>query len=645
MPTDSAPPALKICDLVMQGGITSGVVYPGAVCELARQYRFHSIGGSSAGAIAAALTAAAEYRRQSQPEHSDAGFVELAQLPDELGAKIDGRSRLVSLFQPQASVARLFNTLLGLAGGGGGAPLRLLRAGFANYGWPSIAVIAVLLLCVLTPVSSDAFGLILQLLALTALLLLLPLAVLLLGMLRDLRKLPRHGYAFCTGATTAKSATPGLSDWLHAKLQATAGKPPDQPLVFADLWQSAHPYDGRNGDEQHRGIDLRVTTTSLTWQQLLCLPSDGGDYGRLYFRADEFARLFPQAIVTQMVEASRTDLAERLERAGRSDESSKDRAAEAEGYYRMPNVGALPVLVAVRMSLSFPVLLAPIKLYERDYSRLAAKVDDPAVQKERDAQVQQQMRAVWFSDGGICSNMPVHFFDAPVPTHPTFALHLAAPHPDAALRPDLRKAAWVGQRPLDGTQPGRYAMHEHDGAHDLLHFLFAIVDAARNWTDHNLMRLDGYRDRIAHIALQAQEGGMNLAMPAALIGALSQRGQDAAQQLAQRYDDVDDDVRDDKLSFLATHRWIRICNAQYALAESLAKVREAFDRVPHPLQGRPNPSADERTQLDFGARLDALISDPAFARLRQLQLKEREQRARAAHFLSYRPELRLRARL
>lgn len=50
---------LDECDLVMKGGITSGVVYPPAVLELATRYRFRSIGGSSAGAIAAALAAAA----------------------------------------------------------------------------------------------------------------------------------------------------------------------------------------------------------------------------------------------------------------------------------------------------------------------------------------------------------------------------------------------------------------------------------------------------------------------------------------------------------------------------------------------------------------------------------------------------------
>lgn len=51
------------CDMIMKGGITSGVVYPGAINELSRTYRFRGIGGTSAGAIAAAGAAAAEYGR------------------------------------------------------------------------------------------------------------------------------------------------------------------------------------------------------------------------------------------------------------------------------------------------------------------------------------------------------------------------------------------------------------------------------------------------------------------------------------------------------------------------------------------------------------------------------------------------------
>jgi hypothetical protein len=58
-------------DLTMQGGMTSGVVYPLAACELATKFRFRNVGGASAGAIAAALTAAAELGRSEQARSSN----------------------------------------------------------------------------------------------------------------------------------------------------------------------------------------------------------------------------------------------------------------------------------------------------------------------------------------------------------------------------------------------------------------------------------------------------------------------------------------------------------------------------------------------------------------------------------------------
>ena len=45
---------LKECDVIMKGGVTSGVIYPKAILKLSERYRFRSIGGTSAGAIAAA---------------------------------------------------------------------------------------------------------------------------------------------------------------------------------------------------------------------------------------------------------------------------------------------------------------------------------------------------------------------------------------------------------------------------------------------------------------------------------------------------------------------------------------------------------------------------------------------------------------
>ena len=88
-----------VCDVIMKGGITSGVVYPLALTELAKQFRFSQVGGTSAGAIAASAAAAAEYGRHVP----GGGFVLLAKLPAEVG-KI-----LFSLFQPTPALKPMFD--------------------------------------------------------------------------------------------------------------------------------------------------------------------------------------------------------------------------------------------------------------------------------------------------------------------------------------------------------------------------------------------------------------------------------------------------------------------------------------------------------------------------------------------------------
>ena len=90
--------AARKCDIVMKGGITSGIVYPRAVTRLARDYRFQSIGGTSAGAIAAAVTAAAEYSRS----RGTIVFDKLNDIPQWLGeSSLGGNSNLLNLFRPQ----------------------------------------------------------------------------------------------------------------------------------------------------------------------------------------------------------------------------------------------------------------------------------------------------------------------------------------------------------------------------------------------------------------------------------------------------------------------------------------------------------------------------------------------------------------
>src|SRR5205823_13681287 len=79
---DSDDVGRRFCDLVMKGGITSGVVFPKAVARLSHQYRFRDIGGTSAGAIAAGGAAAAEHRRATDSANREYGLAKLANLAE-----------------------------------------------------------------------------------------------------------------------------------------------------------------------------------------------------------------------------------------------------------------------------------------------------------------------------------------------------------------------------------------------------------------------------------------------------------------------------------------------------------------------------------------------------------------------------------
>src|SRR5262249_7813755 len=81
-----------------------GVVYPMAVLKLAPQYRFRCIGGTSAGAIAAAVTAAAGMGRARQ------GFEKLEAVPGQLAKDLE------SLFVPVAPFKGVFAIFLACLG-------------------------------------------------------------------------------------------------------------------------------------------------------------------------------------------------------------------------------------------------------------------------------------------------------------------------------------------------------------------------------------------------------------------------------------------------------------------------------------------------------------------------------------------------
>jgi len=519
----------KKCDMVMKGGITSGVVYPLAVCELAQTYTFKNIGGTSAGAIAAAAIAAAEYGRQhKRPDKNKRNFAELEKLPQWLGDKSpDGKnSNLFALFQPQTSTKRLFNTLTaGLAEGKRVVVfLRVLWASMRNF--PLVAILGFLLFPILSIVAIRSESGLLLIRSLVSALL-LALVVTLLGTFCSfyrcaVRAIPQNYYGLCTGmpspppwfirwlkwlankgvlstwlnrAINRRKVAPSLTFWLTEYLDRLAGvEDRDKPLTFGDLW----------GEGKERNINLEMLTTNLTLERSYRLPFDTEEF---FFHPKEFEELFPKRVVDWMIKKSA---------------KIKDDPSKNTPMLPLPEAVDLPVVVATRLSLSFPILLSAIPFYAVDRTRTLKDMPERC----------------WFSDGGIVSNMPVHFFDKSLPRWPTFAINLLQPpHPDYPLsQNDQCENIWTPTTNSGGIEEAWTRIDDKRGAGNLPGFLGMILNTMQNWLDNAQMRVPGYRDRIMHIKLDPkQEGGLNLNMHPEDINNLSERGRCAGEKLVKRF--------------------------------------------------------------------------------------------------------------
>lgn len=565
------------CDLVMKGGITSGVVYPTAIAELARTYRFRNIGGASAGAIAAAGAAAAEYRRQTRRGQADemAGFARLDGLPRELGARVEGsrHTRLFHLFAPSTLSRPLFSVLAGMlnrptmAARLGYGVLALLRAfplavlvGVLVWGLSFIpiarALAGVEFAFTLANVA-NAVGLFMGTVAVTAATLLAVLAFALWRSMAHFAKvMAAQNFGLCTGRQADTGAPAALTDWLHALFQDMAGKPSAAPLTFGDLRRI------RFAETPERdGIVLRTMTTCVTAGRPYTLPFDDAHF---YFDPIEMRRLFPEDVVTWM--EAHAHVSPRP-----SDRRADKLAAEftVDGVARpllpLPDADDLPVIIGVRMSLSFPILLSAIPLY-----RFSVRQSDDAAVSTDERRWTGYMERLLFTDGGVCSNLPIHLFDAPLPHWPTFAINLRANLPVGAPA-DARIAVPNRGR---ASQADRYPIDETPHLAATASFLAAIVNTMQNWRDMLQRGAAGFKDRVFTVRHTPQEGGLNLDMAAEAIDLMAASGALAAQRIRETFHPpMDAAPHEDHWLY---HRWVRTRLLLPLLADFLAALNAGY---------------------------------------------------------------------
>ncbi|WP_313161170.1 patatin-like phospholipase family protein [Stenotrophomonas sp.] len=559
----------RYCDLVMKGGITSGIVYPNAVLSLARQYRFKNIGGTSAGAIAAAVAAAAALgdrrRHAGQAVEAQVGFPGLA----TVSAELSRRGFIYSLFQPAHGARTAYRLLVMLTGKSSLprkiacllaavfaiAPLELLATlvGLLGIGWLAGGVEGVW--ATLLPSLLCAYG-----------------AGVLASALRVARVARRNLLGLCSGATQADASTPALTDWLHARLQALAGLPADRPLTFGDLHQAPR-YAGEPAGAH--AISLQMITTCVSHTEPRTLPFSAAHF---WFVREEFLQLFPASVVDWLVA-----------------QAGAPQRVDGRDYYRLVDGEQLPVLVATRMSLSFPLLISAVPLHEparrerrcepaavptpgRDSSNVADSMEGLTSGGQNCGPVITAFRVCWFSDGGISSNFPIHLFDAALPRWPTFGINLVYPrHADAVLLSDaegqgeqtqIERAVFLPTENRQGWQRSYQSIAKPLAAAEMSGFLFSIVSTMQNWRDVLQARAPGYRDRIVHVSLHGDEGGMNLDMPQDVLSRIAAKGSVAGERFCD-------------FSF-ANHYWIRwrnLASAYQRYTLEIARTDDPAQRV------------------------------------------------------------------
>ena len=622
------------CDIVMAGGVTSGVIYPGAVTAIAKRYHFRSIGGTSVGAIAAAFTAAAEYGRRTRKNPQS--FELFASLPRGIGERQDGRSRLFRLFNAEDSTKPLMRLIEPLFGGGS-TPDYLKAAILADWRITSALFVAIVagiyLICIVAPV----MPLLSIPIAATAFVALLLFAwVVSLGLLlwKWLPALSNNGFGLCTGMRDSANQL-GLTRWMHQNIQALAGMENWPPLVFADLWNPGRQPDVPVNQAAPRTIDLTMIASDISRNRTTQIPFMETPTP-LFVKEEVLRRYFPEEIVAWMREHSGPGIAG---------------VAVPQGVMRLPSPEYLPVIFAARLSLSFPILLSAVPLMTPDFGA-------------RDENGLIPLRDVWYSDGGLTSNFPIHFFDSPIPSRPTFCLNLVgynsgvayAPHARAQAGANAKEdseraaaqipiAAKAVERPCSpgrttgprkrgavakrGGEPARevniwslVSMNKDDSFNavpftdferqGIWGFVKTLVNTARFWNDNQLSIAPGVRDRIVRIGLFNNEGGLNLDMSAETIGKLDRRGQAAGRLISARFDpsaEKDPETGLKNTNTFPNHRWIRFRNF-LAGFEDMTR-RFAVSRV------ESDEAAGRRNEGDINGLIEKELAPPVSQVTRQ----------------------------
>jgi hypothetical protein len=353
-----------------------------------------------------------------------------------------------------------------------------------------------------------------------------------------------------------------------------------------------------------------MVTTNLSQRQPYLVPFEGDLF---LFSEQEMAKLFPPRVVRHLVKHARRserlqakfagtygppvlDVGDPVEEARPDWYIPYDDGAERHTLRFLPRGDDLPVAFGMRMSLSFPVLLSAVPLWtisgaayaeqdqreEASQARRAASGAESAPFELGDGAgpmrlEPRHLQRSWFSDGGICSNFPIHFFDKWFPPRPTFGINLdelpeqVKPHSRQVLdyvggqleqqeEDEAERRKYTGDVYMPRSYPRDWLGPRWNKIAGLFPFLRSILDTSLNYRDTMQSLLPSYSDRIVTVRLTKQEGGLNLNMDPATIRGITEKGARAGREILSQFN-------------LQHHQWVRLRLLINELEEQLTDLR------------------------------------------------------------------------
>lgn len=667
------PPADRFCDVVLNGGVASGVVYPWALLELAREYRFKNIGGNSVGAMAAAIAAAAEYGRCNGVENA---FEALRRMPTELAVVKGGKTKMLRLFQPSPPLTRLFELFVASVREDPApeeeevAPAKpgfrgVVAMAFDMYGlvWPLLILLAIGAWAIVASLHAGVPWILVSFVAAFVVTGTALLTAVIGGWLiwTDFGQLARNGYGLCTGRSQ-DSEEEGLVEWLHRGIQLAAGRTRESPpLTFADLW--AAPRAGQPGSKplsggfqpDDPGINLQMFASNVTQGRPVRLPI-ADPVTRLFYKRDEWDAFFPKYVMDALDLASASYVptsGSDPDPANMEAPLSEEQRVLTASLRELPS-GGMPIVVAARLSLCFPLLFSCVPVYAVDYEQ--PRLTRIPLGPLPGVWTQRPLVKCLLSDGGLCTNFPIHLFDAAHPRWPTFGFLL-----DQRLKQYENQKLWLPETNLEGRAdnwqrfvPGAEDLDEPPRSllKRLLGLVMGMVLTTKDWNDRVTGRLPQVRNRIIRLALQTGEGQLNLGMSSQTILRMAdQYGTQSGKTLVSAFVPNRKGAKPAWREHLYVRSMVETRALNRHLRDYSLDVHARGATVPLPeildnaMKNRPLAERDSRFDPS-GAAIDADARATLDDAIRAIEALERELSAREDEFGPYRPvpepELRMR---